>query len=110
MTPRPIESLEIWILDWPDRFFVEAENYDRDYFEFFPKADPIENPAPHLVDLGELESGWCDCEDFRRNVEPFLKKQPFVNEIHRTECKHIICARRFRDRLGSKPKPLPDKI
>lgn len=103
---KPIGLLEIEIFDWPDSFFVEANSHDRDYFMFFPEADPFEDPPPHFVDLSVYDTGWCSCTDFRRNVEPFM----FLGGQHRRECIHIIAARRYRAILGGKPKPMPRNL
>lgn len=94
---KPIEDLECQIFDWPDRFFVESETPDRDYALVFPNVPP--EIYPHLADLSEP---MCDCRDFTYNIIPYLH-QP----IHRTECKHLMAARRYRNLIGNtKPKKL----
>lgn len=90
------------LFEFPDRFFVESENPDRDYKEFYPHIN--EETPPHFVDLGEEEHGWCSCRDYRIN----LRNANLVNE--KRQCKHILAAIKFRDKLTSKPKPLPSKI
>lgn len=99
-----IEDLEVAIFDWPDRFLVEAEESDREWEKVFgiPDTDPN---APYLVDLSELEEGWCGCRDFTFNVIPLMHENP-----HRSSCKHIIAATRYVLRLGTKPKQMPDTI
>lgn len=101
---KAIEDLEVLCYEWPDRFFVEAECIDRDYTFFFPMATP--EIYPHFVDLGIYEAGWCDCRDFRFSVEPYLS----YTGPHRLHCIHLIAARRYRNLLGTKPKPLCLKL
>jgi hypothetical protein len=104
--PKSIGQLDITIFDWPDRFFVESDEPDRDYLKFWPEADPFEDPPPHFVDLEIYETGWCSCTDFRVRVEPYL----FMGLVHRRECIHIIAARRFQRLHGSKPTKMPSTL
>lgn len=101
------------LFEYPDRYFVEAENPDRDYLEFYPHLKDEEIP-PHFVDLGEEEFGWCSCRDYRINLrDRSLAKQTsnasLVNEEKR-QCKHILAAIKFKSRITTKPKPMPLQI
>ena len=72
---------QIHIFEWPDRFFIETDEPDRDLIEIFGDYEPY----PYLVDLGEPPSGWCGCRDFRFNSSPILplhEEVPFVNFVY----------------------------
>lgn len=84
--------MDVEIFDWPSRFFVPAKSPDH----WMRRYGSPEGPAPHLVDIEDLE---CDCEDFQRNCNG-----------KRTLCSHIIKAQQYRNQFSNKPKSLPDLI
>lgn len=93
-------SLYVEIFEFPDRFFVEANNPDRDYREFFPGPYEVD---PHFVDLEVYETGKCSCRDFEINIEPYI---PWNNTNRRT-CIHIRAAQAFRRQFTIPPTPMP---
>lgn len=101
----PREEPTVEIFEWPDRFLVSADSPDNEFRKFWPGLVDHDPLAPHLVDLGELEEGWCGCRDFAVNVLPYL-----VNESHRTHCKHILSARRFKAKFTEPPIKTPPLI
>ena len=94
---KPIDQLEVELYEWPDRWLVEAEGPDRDYYQFYP--DDTKETWPHFVDLSIYDAGWCSCRDFRFGVEPYL----YAGIPNRCECIHIFAALRARRLRGSKP-------
>ena len=88
MAKKPVVEL----LEWPDRFFVEAKS--KDHWTRWYGGEEI---APHMVDLS---MPMCDCEDFKRNVA-----QARQYGSKRTLCSHIIAAQGEQNRL----KDLLDK-
>jgi hypothetical protein len=101
------KTYDISIFDWPDRFFVETEEPDRELIELFDDHGLY----PYMVDLGdagdlgEHPDGYCDCRDFRFNVRPNLGLA-----TGRKTCCHIDACRRFRDKFSGRPKQLPATV
>ena len=89
-TYKDIENMAkgpiVELLDWPDRYFVQAKS--KDYWTRWFGGEEI---APHTVDLG---TGICDCEDFKRNVEQARKYGS-----RRKVCPHILAAREEQARI-----------
>lgn len=97
-------NLSIQIFEWPTRFLVEADTPDRSYYKFWPDAEV--EIWPHFVDLEIYDDGWCSCDDFRFEVEPYLSWPK-----HRRECIHIIAAKRYHALSGGKqPKQMPHLV
>lgn len=94
---RPSE-LRVEIFDWPSRFLVQCDEPDGDWKRFYHELEDLCPYAPYLVDLVELEAGWCGCRDFAVNVMPHLG----AIYPHRTVCKHIIAAGDFLISTGGK--------
>lgn len=97
---------EVTVFEWPDRFHVECRNPDDEYRKFFKGLKDFDPLAPYLVDLSEMESGWCGCRFFAVNIEPGLGSK----EPHETECPHITAAREYRQKIEDGMKMIPNRL